>query len=287
MQFGLYLPNYGALGDARLLAGLAQEAERHGWNGFFIWDHVAAYRLPHADPWVTLTAVALGTQRIRLGTTVTPLPRRRPWKVAREAVSVDRLSGGRLTLGVGIGGGTAEWDNFGEETDPKVRGEMLDEALEILIGLWSGQEFSYAGTYFTIKETRFLPMPQQRPRIPIWVGGNWPHKPPFRRAARWDGAFPLFDAEVEEEELAQLEEMVRYCRRQGCPESGFDVVCMGVTPDEDRPFAAEMVRQRAQRGATWWLECFTPFRYGMTWGDDWPIEAMRQAIRQGPPALYD
>jgi probable F420-dependent oxidoreductase len=284
MQFGLYLPNFGAFGDTRLLADLAQDAERVGWDGFFIWDHVAAFRLPHVDPWVALTAIALHTRRIRIGTTVTPLPRRRPWKLVREAVSVDQLSGGRLTLGVGIGLGEAEWDDLGEETDPKTRGEMLDEALEILVGLWSGRRFHYAGKHYTIKEVRFLPTPLQKPRIPIWVGGVWPNKPPFRRAAYWDGVFPLIEAEEEVEELAQLEEMVRFCRRHGSPKEGWDVVCMGVTPNEDRAAAAEMVRRWAERGATWWLESITPFRYGMNWDDTWPLGAIRQVIQRGPPA---
>jgi alkanesulfonate monooxygenase SsuD/methylene tetrahydromethanopterin reductase-like flavin-dependent oxidoreductase (luciferase family) len=227
----------------------------------------------------------LRTQRTRIGTTVTPLPRRRPWKLAREAVSVDRLSGGRLTLGVGSGGGKAEWDDLGEETSARRRGEMLDEALELLVGLWSGKRFRYAGAHYTIKETRFLPKPLQEPRIPIWVGGNWPAKRPFRRAAQWDGAFPLFQAEEVTEELAQLEEMVRFCRRHGTPAEGWDVVCMGVTPDEDRAAAAEMVQQWAERGATWWLECITPLRHGLSWGDRWPLDAMRQVICQGPPPL--
>jgi alkanesulfonate monooxygenase SsuD/methylene tetrahydromethanopterin reductase-like flavin-dependent oxidoreductase (luciferase family) len=284
MRFGLYLPNFGAFGDARLLAELAQEAERAGWDGFFIWDHVAGSSLPHVDPWVALSAIAVNTGRIRIGTTVTPLPRRRPWKLAREAVSVDRLSGGRLTLGVGIGSGEAEWDDLGEEKDPKTRGDMLDEALEILVGLWSGKRFKFAGSHYTIREMRFLPAPLQQPRIPIWVGGVWPHPRPFRRAAQWEGVFPLFQAEEEEEELAQLEDLVSFCRRHGSPNEGWDVVCMGVTPDEDRDAATEMIRRRARRGATWWLECVTPFRYEMRWGDTWPLKDMRQVIKRGPPA---
>ena len=125
MKFGIYLPNFGAYGDARVLANLAQDAENAGWDGFFIWDHIAGWTLPMVDPWVALAAVAVSTQRIRIGTTVTPLPRRRPWKLAREAVSIDHLSGGRLTLGVGIGGGESEWAHLGEQPDLKKRGVML------------------------------------------------------------------------------------------------------------------------------------------------------------------
>ncbi len=282
MRFGIYLPNFGVFGDARLLAELASEAELAGWDGFFIWDHIAAASLPHADPWVTLTAIALSTSRIRIGTTVTPLPRRRPWKLARETVSVDRLSGGRLTLGVGIGLGKSEWDDLGEETDHKTRGEMLDEALEILVGLWSGKRFRFAGKHYTIKEAHFLPAPLQQPRIPIWVGAQWPNKRPLRRAVHWDGVFPLFSADTVEEELARLAEIVAYCRRHGNPEQGWDVVCMGVTP-EDRAEATAMVRQWAEKGATWWLESITPFRWGKHFGDSLPLDAVSMVIQGGPP----
>src|SRR5512134_3855134 len=151
MHFGLYVPLFGDYADARALASLARDAETAGWEGFFLWDHVFTDwpdRL--VDPWVALTAIALNTQRIRIGTTVTPLPRRRPWKLARETVSLDHLSGGRLTLSVGIGVGQAEWEHLGEQSDPKKRGAMLDEALSVLTGLWSGEPFSYTGQYYQI-----------------------------------------------------------------------------------------------------------------------------------------
>ena len=164
MKFGIYLPNFGPYGDAHVLADLARDAEYAGWDGFFLWDHITGWKLPFVDPWVALTAIALNTQRMRIGTTVTPLPRRRPWKLARETVSLDHLSGGRLTLGVGIGGGEAEWDHLGEQPDLKVRGEMLDEALDILVGLWSGESFSYVGKYYQITEAHFLPYKLRDPR---------------------------------------------------------------------------------------------------------------------------
>src|SRR5512137_2520316 len=260
MKYGLYLPNFGPYGDARVLANLAQDAENAGWDGFFIWDHVAGWNLPMVDPWVALAAIAVSTQRIRIGTTVTPLPRRRPWKVAREAISIDHLSGGRLTLGVGIGGGEAEWDNLGEEPDPKKRGAMLDEALSVLVGLWSGEPFSFAGQYYHLENAQFLPKPLQQPHIPVWVGGNWPNKAPFRRAANWDGAFPLFEAETHAQELAQLDDMVRYVREHRKREQPLDIICMGNTPDAKSKEAIDIVKPRSELGATWWLECLTPFR---------------------------
>jgi alkanesulfonate monooxygenase SsuD/methylene tetrahydromethanopterin reductase-like flavin-dependent oxidoreductase (luciferase family) len=285
MKFGLYLPNFGSYGDARVLADLARDAENAGWDGFFLWDHIAGWKLPFVDPWVALTAIALNTQRMRIGTTVTPLPRRRPWKLARETVSLDHLSGGRLTLGVGIGGGEAEWDHLGEQPDPKVRGEMLNEALDVLIGLWSGEPFSYAGKYYQIEDAHFLPKPLQQPRIPIWVGGFWPNKAPFRRAAKWDGAFPLFQMEEEAQELAHLEEVVEYLGEHHQQNKALDIVCMGFSPGDNPVQAADIARQRAQRGATWWLECIAPFRMGKGFDEEWPVEAMRERILQGPPAI--
>jgi probable F420-dependent oxidoreductase len=285
MKFGIYLPNFGAYGDARVLADLAQDAEIAGWDGFFIWDHIAGWNLPMVDPWVALAAIAVSTHRIRIGTTVTPLPRRRPWKLARETVSIDHLSGGRLTLAVGIGGGKAEWANLGEEPDLKKRGAMLDEALSVLVGLWSGEPFSYSGQYFHIEKTRFLPKPVQQPHIPIWVGGNWPYKAPFRRAAKWDGAFPLFDVEENEEELTQLNDMVQYVSKHRQHEQPLEIVIMGVTNDPESKESLELVKQRADLGATWWLESITPFRSGTGYEDEWPVDAMRERILQGPPQL--
>src|SRR5215831_7955477 len=154
MHFGIHLPIFGPYGDALRLADLAAEAEEAGWDGFFLWDAVAnALPLPLVDPWVALTAIALNTKRIRLGPLVTPLSRRRPWKVARETVTLDHLSRGRLILAVGLGfiddGGYAK---VGETLDSKVRAELLDEALAILDGLWSGQPFSFQGKHYHIEE---------------------------------------------------------------------------------------------------------------------------------------
>jgi alkanesulfonate monooxygenase SsuD/methylene tetrahydromethanopterin reductase-like flavin-dependent oxidoreductase (luciferase family) len=177
---------------------------------------------------VALSAIAMTTERITIGTTVTPLPRRRPWKLAREAVSVDRLSGGRMVLGVGIGLGVHEWDHLGEETDQRTRGAMLDEGLDIITGLWFGKPFSYAGDHYQIAEAHFQPTPVQQPRIPVWVGGLWPNKAPMRRAARWDGVFPLLGMEPmdPDEELARFRECVAYVNDQRAQQAitGFDLM---------------------------------------------------------------
>ncbi|MBN1429823.1 MAG: LLM class flavin-dependent oxidoreductase [Anaerolineae bacterium] len=284
MQYGIYLPNFGPYGDARVLASLAQDAEHSGWDGFFLWDHIAGWSLPFVDVWVALAATALSTKRIRIGTTVTPLPRRRPWKVARETVSLDHLSGGRLILSVGIGLGEAEWDNLGEETDSKKRGAMLDEALDVLVGLWSGEPFSYEGHYYNVKDACFQPKPMQQPRIPIWVGGFWPKKAPLRRAAKWDGMFTLFqEAESEDQELVQLKEAVSYASARRKSDQPLDVIGMGATPGDNLAQAADMVKKRTDLGATWWLELIAPVIFGKGFMDEWPVDAMRERIRQGPP----
>lgn len=193
MKFSVYVPNFGEFADPRRMAELAQEAEQAGWDGFFIWDHMLMF--PGnvvGDPWIQLAAVASATSRITLGPMVTPLSRRRPWVVARQAVSLDQLSEGRMVLGVGLGfPASAEFDTFGEPADAKTRAEILDEALDIITGLWTGEEYVHDGHHFTLEPVTFLPTAVQQPRIPIWVAATWPHKRPFRRAARYDGVFPL------------------------------------------------------------------------------------------------
>jgi alkanesulfonate monooxygenase SsuD/methylene tetrahydromethanopterin reductase-like flavin-dependent oxidoreductase (luciferase family) len=288
MKFGLYLPNFGPLGNAHTLADLAADAEAAGWDGFFIWDHIArAWVTEVVDPWVALSAVAMTTTRLRIGALITPLPRRRPWKVARETVSLDHLSGGRLVVGVGIGGSggrQVEWQNFGEEMDLRVRGAMLDEALEILTGLWSGRPFTYAGRHYRVEESRFLPVPLQSPRIPVWVAGQWPHRVPFRRAARWDGMFPEFPM-ANGDVLAQLSAAVAFVRARRANDAPFDVVHAATpTPGDDPVRAAEIVRPYAEAGVTWWLERLDPPHFGEAWQAEWPLDAMRRRIRQGPPA---
>ena len=147
MKFAINLPNFGTFADTRLLADLAAEAEAHGWDGFFLWDHTRPGTLPVADPWIALTAIALATERIRLGPMVVPLPRRRPEEVARQCVALDHLSNGRLILGVGIGDDLwREFSAFGHELDAVKRGQMLDEALEVLTGLWQRRAFQLRGT---------------------------------------------------------------------------------------------------------------------------------------------
>ena len=290
MRFGIYCPNFGAFGDARTVAEFAQEAEQCGWDGLFLWDHVArSFETPVVDPWVALSAAAMMTARIKLGALVTPMPRRRPWKLARETVSLDHLSDGRLVLGVGIGsagGSDVEWSSFDEELDLKTRAAMLDEGLEVLTGLWSGEAFQHQGEHYQVTEAHFLPPPLQRPRIPIWVAGYWPNKKPFKRAARWDGVFPLFRAGGDPgSDLDALRDCVKFVR-DARGNDDFDVIHLAApTPGNEPERAREIVVPYAEAGATWWLERFTPDEFGGGWKGKWPFEKMLERVAQGPPPV--
>lgn len=290
MKFCLYLPPFEPFSNARVLARLAREAEQAGWDGFFIWDHIAGERYPEkmVDPWVALAVIAENTTKIRIGALVTPLARRRPWKVARESVSIDHISEGRLVFGVGTGSGVGEFENLGEESSPKKRGEMLDEALKILTGLWSGETVNYSGEYYQVKDTRFLPTPVQEPRIPIWAAGIWPNKKPFRRGARLDGIFPLFpDAQNDEDIFKQLKELVDYIQKYRDPSKPFDIVFRGFKlPQDDPTRARELLEPYIKLGVTWWQKSISPREFGGTLKDkSWPLKEMEDAILQGPPKL--
>lgn len=296
MFYGLEIPHFGPYADPHLLVALAHEAEDAGWDGFFLWDHITfgPDPLPMTDPWVAMSAIAVQTERIKFGPMITPLPRRRPWKVARESVALDHLSQGRFILGVGLGVLPAEFDQLDEEADPKVRGAMLDEALEVLAKLWSGEQFSHQGTHYHVQDARFVPTSVQQPRIPIWVAGSWPNKAPFRRAARWDGAFPQgrglqLNEQMSPEAFAEVCEFIKSQRTSDAP---YDILQLGSTSGTDREADRAMVQQYADIGATWWIENLVPSHW-RSWegfwplvpgaGDGWPLDEMRARIRNGPP----
>jgi alkanesulfonate monooxygenase SsuD/methylene tetrahydromethanopterin reductase-like flavin-dependent oxidoreductase (luciferase family) len=249
LKRGIFVPPFDELFDPANMADLAEAAEGHGWDGFFLWDHVA-YREPVravADPWVAMAAIACATERIRIGPMVTPLARRRVHKLARETVTLDHLSRGRLTLGVGLGSDrNDEFERFGEVTDARERARLLDNGLASLSAFWAGE---------------LEPPPVQHPRIPVWVASRWPNRRPLKRAARWDGLFPIDlpgpDA------LAELVGEVRGMRGGGDDEFDFVVEI----PADGRPNPWE------NAGATWVLTSFgyTPRR-----------DEVRQAIEAGP-----
>lgn len=276
MRFAIDTPQFGPYANPRTLSELAREAEGSGWDGFFIWDHVqVGWPDPVADPWVALAAMACATSTIRLGALVTPLARRHPWKVAREAVTLDHLTGGRLVFGAGLGVDIwGELTGFGITADERVRAEMLDEGLRILTGLWSGERFKFQGKHFRVDETQFLPKPVQQPRIPIWIAGGWPRKPPFRRAARYDGVVPM-TADIEQPLTpSHIEQIVTYVRKHRTVEAPFEVLQSGVTPGESAAQDWQIVAPYAAAGATWWVETVLPWKR--------PFEEARRRIRKGP-----
>ena len=283
MRYAIDIPNFGDFADPLLTAEIARDAEAAGWDAMWVWDHIMRDPAdPHADAWLLLAAIALATERIRLGPMVTPLARRRPWHVAREAVTLDHLSRGRLTMGVGSGSRDREFTAFGDEGDLRVRAAMLDEGLAIMEGLWTGRPFSYHGTHYHIDDATFLPLPVQQPRIPIWVGATWPLRAPLRRAARWDGVWALRRAPdgtaspLSPDDIRGVCEMVAEERAvAGLAVEPFDVLVHGITPGDDPAAAAATARSFADAGATWWVERINASRG--------TLAQMRERVQAGPP----
>jgi alkanesulfonate monooxygenase SsuD/methylene tetrahydromethanopterin reductase-like flavin-dependent oxidoreductase (luciferase family) len=242
VRFGLSFPNFGLYAEPRVVVELAISADEAGWDGFFVWDHiVVSDGMPVADPWVLLGAIAQATSRIDIGPMVVAMPRHRPWEVARRAVTLDRLTSGRLILGVGIGyPPEVEFGTFGDPTDARIRADMLDEGLTIVRAMWSGEPFDFEGEHYTIAENRFAPVPIGR--IPIWVAGMLPNLRPLRRAARFDGVYPI-RTDMQELEPAEVAMIAGYVKihRQG--DEKFDIV-IGV-PNQANAEAFE------EAGATW------------------------------------
>lgn len=274
-RFGLGVPNGGDFADPRKLAELAREAEDAGWDGFFLWDHVIRRRPWQAmvDPWVSLAAVATTTERIVIGPMVTPLARRRVSVVARQSVTLDRLSSGRLRLGVGLGAPDDEFTRFGESADPKRRALILDESLAALTLLWSGEAVSYRGRHVVVDDVQFRPTPVHG-RIPIWVAGGWPGGAPFRRAARFDGVWPVASAGgyLGVDDFADCVAAVR--RFRGARD--FDSCFVNRSPGDHDAETTDKLGRLSQAGMTWWIDSL----------DDpsLPFEAHRDRVRAGPPA---
>jgi alkanesulfonate monooxygenase SsuD/methylene tetrahydromethanopterin reductase-like flavin-dependent oxidoreductase (luciferase family) len=277
MRYGIDVPQFGDYGDPRMLAVLAREAEDAGWDGFFIWDHINVnWPAPVADPLIALATIACATKRIRIGALVTPIFRRSPWKLARETVTLDHLSGGRLIFGYGLATDVfGEISSFAGELDDHVRAAMLEEGLAILTGLWSGEKFSFSGNYYTVRDTQFLPAPIQKPRIPIWGAGTWPRKGPMRRAARFDGVMPMSGDIEKPLTAAQIRDIAAFFREHHEGGRPFDIVADGESPADDRARAREIVASYEAAGATWWMESTLPWKQS--------LESFRARIAAGPP----
>lgn len=269
MQFGLDVPTTGDYANVHSLTQLAVDAETAGWDGFFIWDVLSG-----VDPWIALTAIALHTSRIKIGLLVAPLPRHRPWLVAKRLAELDQLSQGRVICTVGIGHLDNDFAPYGEICDEIVRGRQLDEGLEVMAGLWSNERFSFAGEHYKLTEASLQVRPLQDPRIPIWVAGGWPRRAPFRRAVHWDGV-SLKSVNVDKGRWLALEEFqacVAYVRSQRQDSSFFDIVMTGETP-LDRQQGSAMVRPFEAAGATWWVEEGLGFEFS----------EFRERVLSGPP----
>lgn len=267
LRSALWLPLFDDLADPQSVARLAAEAEEAGWDGFFVWDHLT-WRKPIqqvADPWIALAAIATATERLRLGPMVTTLARRRPAKVARETATLDRLSGGRLTLGVGLGSDRfgSELSKTGEQLDDRKRGQMLDESLNILAAAWSGEAVHHRGEHYIIDDIAFLPRPTQRPGVPVWAAGFPGNMKPIRRAARLDGFFPanLQHPDQLAETVATLTEL-----RDG-EMASYDIAVGLPLGTDPTPYA--------KAGATWWLPELEPGAR---------IDTVRGVLRDGPAA---
>jgi len=273
MRYGFVM----STGSAREFADAAVLAERSGWDAIFTFEVVWGQ-----DAWVTLAAAAMRTERIRLGTMLTPLPRIRPWDLAGRVATVDDLSGGRVQLAVGLGALHENWLAFEADEGRRVRAEKLDEGLAVYDGLMRGQPFSFSGKHYQVSPTTLMtpPPPVQTPRVPVWVVGGHPSAKSLGRAAQWDGLIPQIvgngpDDRITPDQLADVVAGVRDLREgAGLPWDGYDIVVEGkTTPTTDD---ATHVSRFAAAGATWWIE------------SDWSVGEnglglLRKRIAAGPP----
>ncbi len=282
MKFAINLPCGRKCGHPRILAEFAQLAEAAGWDAVFLEDYIIWQGHNDAatyDPWVALTAMAVSTTAIRLGTMVTPIARRRPWKLAREAVTIDHLSGGRLILGVGVGETEIDssFSRFGEVVEAKQRAAMVDEALELLDQMWSGEEVTFEGQFYRVQGARLLPRPVQRPRIPIWIGGVWPRRGPTQRALRWDGACLYKQPEQGDFTPEDVRQLARLAHNRPDGGARFDIVVGHASWQQARDIDQERayVASLAEAGATWWSMYIPPNAE----------KVMRKIIQEGPPRI--
>jgi alkanesulfonate monooxygenase SsuD/methylene tetrahydromethanopterin reductase-like flavin-dependent oxidoreductase (luciferase family) len=274
MRYGIVTANLGEYADPRVAVRLARAAEAAGWEAFFIWDHLGFVRgAPSGDPWVILSAVAASTEHLKLGLAVTPLARRRPQVVANALASLDLLSGGRTIFGAGLGGAPEEFTAFGEPGDAKRRAAMLDEGLTILGGLWSGETVTHHGPHYTVEGVSLAPRPLQRPRIPIWIGGEG--APALRRAARWDGWLAPATSHDGTPTMAKgpgrIAAMVAEIRRHRTTDAPFEVAIDGYSEPGD----PGLPRAYGAAGATWWLESIRDVRG--------PLDKVMARVKAGPP----
>lgn len=272
MKYGFVFPE----SNVTKAIEFAQVAEKKGWDGFFVWESFYG-----VDAWITLTAIACKTEKIRLGTLISPISRMRPWKVASELVTLDTISKGRITLSVALGAIDTGFAEFGEEIDRKVRAELLDESLEIITRLWQGK-FTFTGKHYQIQESAFFtrhppPIPVQQPRIPIWVVAAWPRVKSMQRALKYDGILPAImnkKGKFEQVTPENIREIKHYTAEKHTSKHKFDIIVEGTTSSQNRSEAKDKVRAYEEAGGTWWIESM--------WGQD-SLDLVLERLQQGPP----
>ncbi len=274
MKYGFVLPVH----DPTMIVELGADVEQAGWDGVFIAEMIWG-----PDAWVALTGIAMRTERIKLGTLLSPISRMRPWKIASETATLDRLSNGRVILAVGTGALDTGFAEFGEATDRKVRNELIDESLEIMQLLWTNQPFTFDGDHYRV-DTNALgegirawgPEPVQHPRIPIWITGTWPPKRSMKRAVKFDGILPNFITpegtmgDHSEEAIREIRAFVS----AAAVDHPVDIVVEGNTPDSS-PESVTMVERWREAGGTWWIES--------PWSRENDFDYLRARIAAGPP----
>jgi len=278
MKYGFVFPRV----DVFEAIKFAKAAEKAGWDGFFVWEPTYG-----VDAWVTLAAIAVETEKIRLGTLLSPLSRMRPWKLASEAITLDILSNGRITISVGLGAIDTGFEELGEEIDLKTRAELLDESLDIIDGLWSRHMPNYKGKHYHIEnlfESEFFkrhPPPKliQNPRIPIWIVGAWPYEKSMKRAIKYEGIIPTIknmQGQFEDITPEHIIEIKTYIQENRSKKAPFDIIVEGKSPGDNSKKSMSIIKPLAEAGATWWIE------------SDWSksnVEQLFKRVEQGPPSF--
>jgi alkanesulfonate monooxygenase SsuD/methylene tetrahydromethanopterin reductase-like flavin-dependent oxidoreductase (luciferase family) len=273
MKFAFSFANFGYLGDVRTLVDLAVDAEVAGWDAVFLWDHVNWPDMGfHVDPWITLGLIADRTERVLVSTSITPIARRRPTKLAREILTLHQISDGRFVFGAGNGLWPNEFDDLGDAADLKVRAEMLDEGLELLQSLWSGESVDHQGTHYRAKAQTFAPGGAE---IPVWLGASWPNQKPIRRAARFDGLVAINQDAATPLTPDQVAEVSGWIAESRTSDAPFNLGFCTYSSDDAQ---ADAVRAQAYvtAGASWWVDVSNPVE---------ALEDLRTRVRHGPPRI--
>jgi alkanesulfonate monooxygenase SsuD/methylene tetrahydromethanopterin reductase-like flavin-dependent oxidoreductase (luciferase family) len=277
MKYAINFANFDYLGDVKVLVELAVDAEQAGWDGVFLWDHVNLSFEGfgsggiHADPWIALGLIAARTESVLLGTAITPVARRRPTKLAREILTLYQLAGERLIFGAGAGIAPSEFDDLGDESDLKMRAEMLDEGLQLLQELWSGEDVDHQGKHYQAKSSTFIPGGAD---IPIWIAATWPNLKPFRRAAKYDGVLAVkhdFTTPLTPGEVSDIAEYIGKHRDSDAPYN----LSIGANTTDDSQADLAHAQALEAAGANWWLDGGNPGAES--------FESLRTRVRRGPP----